>query len=199
MCVCEVSDGESIFLVVCGVFNVCEGLKVLFVRVGVLLFGDFKIKKVKLCGEFFEGMLCGGFELGFEDCIDGLLELLEDVLVGIDICDYLFLNDIVIEVDLIFNWVDCLSLCGIVREVGVFNCILFNEFVIELVFVILDDCFLVILDDSDGCLCYLGWVICGINVVVEMLLWMVECLCCVGVCVIDLIVDVINYVLLELG
>ena len=197
--VCEVSDGESTFPVVCGAPNAREGLKAPFARVGAELPGDLKIKKAKLRGEPSEGMLCGGSELGLEDRIDGLLELPEDAPVGTDIRDYLSLNDTVIEVDLTPNRADCLSLRGIAREVGVLNRTPLNEPAIEPVPATLDDRFPVTLDDSDGCPRYLGRVIRGINAAAETPLWMVERLRRAGVRAIDPIVDVTNYVLLELG
>ena len=165
--VCEVSDGESTFPVVCGAPNAREGLKAPFARVGAELPGDLKIKKAKLRGEPSEGMLCGGSELGLEDRIDGLLELPEDAPMGTDIRDYLSLNDTVIEVDLTPNRADCLSLRGIAREVGVLNRTPLNEPAIEPVPATLDDRFPVTLDDSDGCPRYLGRVIRGINAAAE--------------------------------
>ena len=196
---CEVSDGESLFPVVCGAPNAREGLKVPFAKVGAQLPGDLKIKKAKLRGEPSEGMLCGGSELGLDDLIDGLLELPEDAPVGTDIRDYLSLDDTVIEVDLTPNRADCLSLRGIAREVGVLNRAPLTEPALEPVAAADDSTFPVTVEDADGCPRYLGRVIRGIDPAATTPLWMVERLRRAGLHAIDPIVDVTNYVLLELG
>lgn len=84
-------------------------------------------------------MFCLFFELGIKEDYSGIIELLVDVLIGIDFCEYLNLNDVVIEISLILNWVDCLSIVGIVCEVGVINCVEVKVLVIEVVFVIIVD------------------------------------------------------------
>ncbi len=196
---CEVDDGTEVFPVVCGAPNAREGLKAPFARIGAVLPGDFKIKKAKLRGQPSEGMLCGASELGMEDLIDGLLELPEDAPVGIDIRDYLGLNDTIIEVDLTPNRADCLSLRGVAREVGVLNRVPLNEPVIEPVAPGIDDVFPVIVEDTEACPRYLGRVIRDVNVAAPTPLWMVERLRRAGLRSIDPVVDVTNYVLLELG
>lgn len=196
---CEVSDGSQVFPVVCGAPNAHEGLKAPFARVGAELPGDLKIKKAKLRGQPSEGMLCGASELGLEDLIDGLLELPADAPVGTDIRDYLSLDDTVIEVDLTPNRADCLSLRGVAREVSVLNRAPLNEPAIEAVPAAIDDTFPITLDDSDGCPRYLGRVIRGVDATAPTPLWMIERLRRAGLRSIDPIVDVTNYVLLELG
>lgn len=199
-CVIKINvGGDELLDIVCGVFNCCLGIKVVVVCVGVVLSGNFKIKKVKLCGEFLFGMLCSFFELGISDDYDGIIELLVDVLIGEDICEYFGLNDNIIEVDFIFNCVDCLGICGFVCEVGVLNNLDVCEFVVEVVSVMIDDMLKIMLSVDDVCLCYLGCVVKGVNVNVVLLLWFVEKLCCCGICSIDFIVDVINFVFFEFG
>lgn len=200
LCVIKINvGGDELFDIVCGVFNCCQGIKVVVVVVGVVLLGDFKIKKVKFCGELLFGMLCSFFELGISDDYDGIIEFFVDVFIGVDICDYFGFDDNVIEVDLILNCVDCLGICGIVCEVGVFNNFDVCEFEVVVVEVIIDDKLLIMFSVDDVCLCYLGCVVKGVNVKVVLLLWLVEKLCCCGICSIDFIVDVINFVLLEFG
>lgn len=196
---CEVDDGSQIFPVVCGAANAREGLTVPFARVGAVLPGDLKIKKAKLRGEPSEGMLCGASELGLEDRIDGLLELPDDAPLGVDIRDYLELNDTIIEVDLTPNRADCLSLRGIAREVGVLNRATLSEPHIAAVPAVIDDTFAITLDDSDGCPRYLGRVIRDVNLAATTPTWMLERLRRAGLRSIDPIVDITNYVLLELG
>ena len=197
--VCQVSNGTDTTQVVCGASNVRPGLKIPFAQVGAKLPGDFKIKKAKLRGVESNGMLCGASELGLEDLIDGLMELPEEAPVGKDFRDYLQLDDAVIEVDLTPNRADCLSVRGIARELGVMNQSPLTEVAISKVAPAIDDTLTVTLADSDACPRYLGRVIKGVDVKAETPLWMIERLRRAGVRTIDPIVDVTNYVLLELG
>lgn len=122
LCVIKVNVGGDCLLdIVCGVLNCCQGLCVVVVIIGVVLLGDFKIKVVKLCGELFEGMLCFFFELGIFDDYSGIIELFVDVLIGIDICEYLKFDDNIIEISVMLNCVDCLGIIGVVCDVVVLN------------------------------------------------------------------------------
>ncbi len=197
--VCQVTNGTDTVQVVCGASNVRTGLKIPFAQVGAVLPGDFKIKKAKLRGQESNGMLCGASELGLEDLIDGLMELPEDAPVGTDFRDYLQLNDAVIEVDLTPNRADCLSVRGIAREVGVMNQSPLANMNIDKVAPAIDDTLSVTLADSESCPRYLGRVIKGVNVNAASPLWLIERLRRAGLRTIDPIVDVTNYVLLELG
>ena len=98
---CKVSIGMADALdIVCGASNVRVGLRIPVATVGAVLPGNFKIKPSKLRGEPSNGMLCSEEELGLAESADGLMELPSDAPVGVDIRDYLQLNDPIIEVDL---------------------------------------------------------------------------------------------------
>ncbi|MDF1781182.1 MAG: phenylalanine--tRNA ligase subunit beta [Alcanivoracaceae bacterium] len=197
--ICEVDGGDGIYQVVCGAKNVRPELKIPFAKIGALLPGDFKIKPAKLRGEDSQGMLCGASELGLEDVIDGLFELPADAPVGTDIREYLSLNDSIIEVDLTPNRADCLSVRGIAREVGVLNRVPVTEPAIGSVSVASDMSFDVRVSASSACPKYLGRVIEGVDLTAATPLWMLERLRRAGLRTIDPVVDVTNYVLLELG
>ncbi len=197
--VCQVTNGADTVQVVCGAPNVRVGLKMPFAQVGAVLPDDFKIKKAKLRGQESNGMLCGASELGLEDLIDGLMELPEDAPVGTDFREYLSLDDTIIDVDLTPNRADCLSLRGIAREVGVMNQTALSETAINKVAPAIDEALTVTLADSTGCPRYLGRVIKGVDVNAATPLWMIERLRRAGLRTIDPIVDVTNYVLVELG
>lgn len=95
--------------------------------IGAILPGDFKIKKGKLRGVESQGMLCGASEIDLEDKIDGLLELPDDAPVGVNIREYLKLDDNVIDISITPNRGDCFSIRGIAREVAVINQLQMNE------------------------------------------------------------------------
>ncbi|MFL0798512.1 MAG: phenylalanine--tRNA ligase subunit beta [Cellvibrionaceae bacterium] len=198
--VCQVKGHpEGDMQVVCGAPNARIGIKIPFATVGAKLPGDFKIKKAKLRGVESFGMLCAEEELGFAEKSDGLWELAVDAPVGTDIRDYLMLNDTIVEVDLTPNRSDCLGIRGIARETGVLNRIDVTEPVIDSVQASIDDSFPVTLEAVEHCPRYVGRVIRNVSVNAQTPLWMVERLRRSGVRSIDPVVDVTNYVLLELG
>ena len=198
--VCQVKghpDGDM--QVVCGAPNARVGIKIPFALVGAKLPGDFKIKKAKLRGVESFGMLCAQTELELGDDSDGIWELPEDAVTGTDLREYLQLDDSTIEVDLTPNRSDCLGVAGIAREVGVLNRCEVTPPAIEPVAPAIDDSLQVSLLAEDACPRYVGRVIRNINIDAETPLWMQERLRRSGLRSIDPVVDVTNYVLLELG
>lgn len=197
--VCAVSDGSTTLQVVCGASNVRAGLKVPFARIGAKLGADFTIKKAKLRGVESNGMLCSAEELGMAETAEGLLELPADAPVGTDIRSYLKLDDVLIEVDLTPNRGDCLSIAGLARELGV----LVDSPVEMPAFVAVkpvnNATLPVTVETPDACPRYLGRVIRNINPEVFTPLWMQEKLRRCGLRSIDPVVDVTNFVLMELG
>lgn len=198
--VTKVDVGEEELLdIVCGAKNCRQGLKVAVAKVGAVLPGDFKIKKAKLRGQPSFGMLCSESELGMADEAPGIMELPQDAVIGTCIREYLTLDDVTIEVDLTPNRADCLGLAGLAREVGVLNSIAVNTPAINPVAPVIDEQRSIHLDAPDACPRYLGRVIRNINPQATTPLWMVEKLRRSGIRSIDPVVDVTNYVLLELG
>ncbi|MBB3232987.1 phenylalanine--tRNA ligase subunit beta [Halomonas stenophila] len=199
--VCQVDDGSGEPVpVVCGAPNVAEGQRVPFARVGGVLPGDFKIKKARLRGVESRGMICSASELGLaEETSEGILVLPAGAPVGEDFRAFLGLDDHTIEVDLTPNRGDCLSVKGMAREVGVLNRLAVEGPSIAPVTPAHDETFPLRVDDAEGCPRYLGRLIKGVDVTAETPLWMVERLRRSGIRAIDPVVDVTNYVMLELG
>lgn len=197
--VCEVTDGESTHQVVCGATNVRAGLKVPFARVGAVIGDDLRIQQAKLRGVDSHGMLCGADELGLSDERDGLMELPDHVVTGSDVADLLSLPDHVVEVDLTPNRGDCLSITGLARELGVLSQTTVRTVDCEAVDPESDETHDVHLSAPEGCPCYVGRVIEHVDVTKPTPMWMVERLRRSGIRSIDAIVDITNYVMLELG
>ncbi|WP_448549959.1 phenylalanine--tRNA ligase subunit beta [Thalassotalea fusca] len=198
--VTKINVGEDELLdIVCGASNCRLGLKVAVATVGAVLPGNFKIKKAKLRGQPSFGMLCSESELGLAESSDGIIELPADAPIGTDIREYLDLDDVTIDVDLTANRGDCLGIKGLAREVGVLNSLSVTEPVVEAVAPSIDDKLTIKLSADDACPRYLGRVIKNIDVNAKTPLWMVEKLRRCGVRSIDPVVDITNYVLLELG
>lgn len=197
--VCEVSTGNETVQIVCGAPNARAGLKAPLATVGGVLPGDFKIKKAKLRGVESHGMLCAEQELGLSDANEGLMELPADATVGQDLREYLDLDDKVLELDLTPNRADCLGLAGIAREVGLLNRAPVSPPVFDAVEPSIDDTFPVELAAPDKCPRYVGRVIRGVDATRPSPLWLQEKLRRSGLRSIDAVVDVTNYVLLEMG
>jgi len=197
--VCQVTDGKETLQIVCGAANVREGLIIPLAKIGAVLPGDFKIKPAKLRGVESSGMLCSEKELGLADQADGLMELPEDAPIGTDVREYLELNDNCIEIDLTPNRGDCLSIAGVARELGTLNECDVTAEVCAPVVANSDASFPVEILATEVCSHYAGRVITGIDCAVKTPIWMLERLRRCGLRSLSPVVDVTNYVLLELG
>ncbi len=198
--VCQVDVGAGELLnIVCGAPNVHEGMRAPTAVVGARLPGDFKIKKAKLRGVESFGMLCSAKELGMAEASEGLMPLPTDAPVGADLRGYLDLDDHIIEVDLTPNRGDCLGVAGVAREVGVLNRAPVTQVEARPVAPACDASFPVELLAPEDCPRYLGRVLRGIDANAQTPLWMQERLRRGGIRSLGPVVDVTNYVLLELG
>ena len=195
---CQVSDGSDLFAVVCGASNVRAGLKVAFARIGAELPG-IKIKKAKLRGVESQGMICSAVELQLAESSNGIMELPQDAPPGVSIVDYLALQDRIIEIDLTPNRGDCLSIAGVAREVAAINKIpLLSDKVAEVAASTAQG-FSVELEAPQHCPRYVGRLISGIDPQARTPLWMQEKLRRCGLRPISPVVDVTNFVMMELG
>ena len=197
--VCRVSNGSEEFQVVCGAPNARAGIKIPFAMVGAVLGEDFKIKKAKLRGVESFGMLCSAAELQISEDHDGLYELPQDAPVGQSVREYLGLDDAIIEVDLTPNRGDCLSIAGLAREVGANYGAAVTRVEVAPVAAVHDDVRPVELVAAEACPRYLGRVIRNVDLSRATPLWMVERLRRSDIRSIDAVVDITNYVMLELG
>lgn len=198
--VTKVNVGDDALLdIVCGAPNCRKGLKVAVAKVGAVLPGDFKIKKAKLRGQPSFGMLCSFSELGMGEDHSGILELPKDAPIGQDIRQYLNLDDHSIEIDLTPNRADCLGLMGVARELGVLNQLDVVEPSVTEIEASSQSSRNIEILAPKACPRYLGRVIEGVDMSAPSPLWLKEKLRRSGVRSIDPVVDVTNYVLLELG
>ncbi|ADW74434.1 phenylalanyl-tRNA synthetase, beta subunit [Rahnella aceris] len=191
--------GDRLLDIVCGAPNCRQGLKVAVATVGAVLPGDFKIKAAKLRGEPSEGMLCSFSELGISEDHDGIIELPLDAPVGTDIREFLKLDDTTIEISVTPNRADCLGILGVARDVAVINQLPLVEPEMNPVKATIDATIPIDVQAPQACPRYLGRVVKGINVKAPTPLWMREKLRRCGTRSIDAVVDITNYVLLELG
>lgn len=198
VCRVNVGSGEPL-QIVCGAANARAGIRIPCALVGAKLPNNINIKQAKLRGVESFGMLCSAAELGLAESADGLLELPLDAPVGKDIRQYLHLDDQTLEVDLTPNRGDCLSIAGLAREIAVINRSELTVPEFEEVGPTATQTFPVKLNAGKACPRYVGRVIKSVDVSRPTPLWMKEKLRRAGLRSIDAVVDITNYVMLELG
>jgi len=204
--VCKVDAGNGAILdIVCGAPNVAPGIKVPCAVVGARLppvepgQGPFEIRRATMRGVDSEGMLCSARELHLSDDHSGLLVLSPDAKVGADIRTVLGLDDHLLTLKLTPNKADCLSILGVAREVAALTGAPLTAPAILPVAPVNDARFPVTLSAPDGCGRFTGRVIRNVNARAATPDWMKDRLARSGQRSISALVDVTNYVMLELG
>jgi phenylalanyl-tRNA synthetase beta chain len=197
---CQVDCGRpELVKIVCGASNVRPGLTVALAMIGATLPNGMTIKSTKLRGELSQGMLCSSTELGMTEQSEGILELPDDAPIGQDLREYMTLNDVVIDVDLTPNRADCFSILGIAREVAALNQVPLRELPKLIHEPQHDEVLTVNLDAVHACPQYYGRIIRHIRQDAQTPLWLKERLRRAGVRAVHPVVDVMNYVMIELG
>lgn len=198
--ICQVDAGTGELLqIVCGAPNAAAGIKVPLATIGAVLPGNFKISKSKLRGVESFGMLCSARELGITEDASGLLILNEQLAVGQNIREALQLNDKVFEIKLTPNRADCLSIYGVAREVAALTGAPLKQFDFSPVPVEIQDTLKVNVHAPDLCGRFAGRIIRGVNAKAEAPEWMKTRLERAGQRSVSALVDISNYVMLELG
>ncbi|KJS87956.1 MAG: phenylalanyl-tRNA synthetase subunit beta [Peptococcaceae bacterium BICA1-8] len=204
---CQVTtDGDNHFQVVCGAPNVRTGQKIPFALVGAELPGGLKIKQAKLRGTESQGMICSAQELGINeegltsDQKEGILDLDPTAPLGMDIIEYLSLDDCVLEFDLTPNRSDCLSVMNIAREVAALlgKEVKLPEIKFSDIEKKIEDLAEVEIKDSNLCRRYVAKIVEGVQIKPSPQ-WLKHKLICAGMRPINNVVDITNYVLMEMG
>ncbi|HXR90407.1 MAG TPA: phenylalanine--tRNA ligase subunit beta, partial [Steroidobacteraceae bacterium] len=198
--VCRVSTGSGEDLqIVCGAPNARAGLKTALATVGAELPGGLAIKAARLRGVESFGMLCSARELKLAEDSAGILELPADAPVGQPLRDYLQLDDSILELNVTPNRGDAMSIVGVAREVAALTRASLTGPRIDPIEAGHPDTFAVRLEAPAACPRFAGCIIRGVNNRAATPQWMRERLRRVGLRSISPVVDVTNYVLLELG
>lgn len=198
---CKVDNGKEILQIVCGATNHKAGDKAVLAQVGAQLSPDFTIKKGKIRGEESNGMLCSEVELGIGNDADGIIILPEDAPVGTPLKEYMGLDDVIFELEITPNRPDCLSHIGIAREVAAY----YNKKVKYPSTVIKTeisektaDNIKVSIEDTNLSKRYAARILKGVTVK-ESPEWLRERVESVGIRSINNIVDVSNFILMEMN
>jgi phenylalanyl-tRNA synthetase beta chain len=198
--VCQVNVGEARPLaIVCGAANVAVGVKVPCARIGAVLPGDFVIKQAKVRNVESFGMLCSDKELGLATESDGLWLLPNDAPVGKNLREYLELDDKLFTLKLTPNRSDCSGMVGVAREVAALTGSALKPLDIQTQPVTLSEQLPVKVSDALGCPLYCGRLVRGVNAAAITPTWMLRRLERSGLRGINAVVDITNYVMLEMG
>ena len=198
--VCSVNIGADENLqIICGAPNAREGIKVAVATIGCVLPGDFKIKKAKLRGVHSFGMICSGKELQISDDHDGIMELDNEAAIGQQLVDFLGIKDCAIDIDLTPNRGDCLGVKGIATEVGVLTQTEVTPVEVKTVEASIDDKVEVKLTAPEANPRFVARIIKDVDITAATPEWMKARLLASDIRSIDAVVDVTNYVMLELG
>lgn len=198
--VCRVEAGSGApAIVVCGAPNVRAGMKAPFATPGAVLPGGRTIRSALLRGVESHGMLCSARELGLGDDAGGLLELPGSAPTGQDLGELLDLADKVLEIAITPNRGDCMSVVGVAREVAAIRAVDLRHRTIPAVAPEISDEFPVRLEGGRACPKFVARVIRGVRAAARSPLWMRERLRRAGLRPVSAVVDVTNYVMLELG
>ena len=198
--VCEVDVGSAVNTIVCGAPNVAAGQTVAVALPGCTLPGGLVIKKAKIRGVESHGMICAEDELGLGDDHDGIMVLEDNLEIGSPFAAAVGLDDVIIDFEITPNRPDCLSLFGIAREVQVLtgNPLRPPQFALAESGVPTAEEVQIDIDVPDDCPRYVGRVVRGVKVGPSPT-WLQRRLQAVGQRPINNIVDITNFVLLELG
>lgn len=197
--VCDVDVGKCSVRVVCGAPNVAPGLRAPLAMIGATITNGKVIERATLQGVESEGMLCSAADLGLSDDASGLLVLDTKARPGTPLAKHLGGDDVVYEIDLTPNRGDCLSVLGIAREVAVLTGAKLKLPRAARVRIASRDRRTVRVQAPSDCPHYTGRVIRNVRRDVRTPVWMRERLRRAGVRAIHPVVDVMNYVMLELG
>jgi phenylalanyl-tRNA synthetase beta chain len=204
--VCMVdAGGDELIQIVCGAPNVHEGMFVPCALPGTVLPGDKKIKKGKLRGEVSAGMLCSSAELKLDTDAAGIMELEGDFLVGTPLDQALKISDTVFEIDLTPNRPDCLSIIGVAREAGAFkepkSKVKLPDFKLpedKIGSESIHDYAKVQIIDPDLCPRYSAGLLFDVKIEPSPF-WLQERLESIGLTPINNVVDITNFVMMEMG
>lgn len=196
--VCDVNIGNQTLQIVCGAANARQGIKVACALVGAKL-PAIDIKEAKVRGVESFGMLCSLRELGLSEEAEGILEMRHDLKNGTDVRIALDLNDQITTLKLTPNRSDCLSIWGVAREVAAIlesevTPVIYNVNPIQH-----SDKKIVAVDEKTACPRYCGRIIKNVDNTKKLPDWMASRLERSNIKSISPIVDITNYVLLEIG
>ncbi|AGC03635.1 phenylalanyl-tRNA synthetase beta chain [Candidatus Blochmanniella chromaiodes str. 640] len=196
----KVNNGDNKLLnIVCNAPNCRKNIRVAVAQIGAMLPDGRKIKLKTIQGKQSEGILCTFSELGITSHTVGIIELPINAPIGENFYNYLRLNDNIIEINITPNRGDCLSVIGISREIAAINHLKLKKIKIESIIPTINDIIPISIEVPDACPQFFGRILKNIHITSPTPLWIAEKLRRCGICSVNIVIDIVNYVLLELG
>ncbi len=196
--VCEVTTGGPPAQIICGAWNFEAGAVVPVAEPGAVLGEDFQITQREIRGVTSNGMICSARELGLGEDAEGILVLAEDLPIGADFSELVELPDVVFDLAITPNRPDAMSMLGVAHDLGAYWDIPVRQPEIEFEEAPEDIALQVRIDDPDRCRRFVARQVAGVTIGPSPL-WMQQRLAKAGVRSISNVVDVSNYVMMELG
>ncbi|WP_284443303.1 phenylalanine--tRNA ligase subunit beta [Buchnera aphidicola] len=190
---------KELLNIVCGASNCCNGMKVAVATVGSILPNNIIINKRVLKGELSEGMLCSFFELGLFFNDNKIIEFSKKTPVGINVNDYLSLNDNIIKVATTSNRPDGLSILGLSRNIAAINNSKISPLIYKSVPVIIEKKIDIDIQAKKECINFVGRIVQNIDINVDIPFWMKKKLFFSDLLSENIITNIMNYVLIEIG
>lgn len=197
-CLVDVGTGE-LLQIICGASNVRAGIKIPCAKIGAILPDGLEIAERKMRSLTSFGMLCSGNEIAAPDGIDGLLILPHDAPIGASIRDYLDLDDQIVEFKITPNRSDCLSIQGLLREIVALTGLEVRAIESKVLEAVINEQIKVVMQASDHCPNYMALIIKDIDNNTKLPEQILKRLTRSGLRSISPVVDITNYVMLELG
>ncbi|MBK4775382.1 phenylalanine--tRNA ligase subunit beta [Candidatus Pantoea edessiphila] len=195
----NIGNGK-ILNIMCNADNCRLGLKVVVAPIKTILPKQKEVQQINFYEYVSEGIICSLSTLGLSDKEDQfIIELPHDVSIGKDIYNYLKLNDNIIEVNITPNRADCLSIMGIARDLAALNCLPFENLINNPISPKINDDLLIYIHEPKACPQYLSRIIKDINVNISTPFWIKERLRRCGIASVNVVIDINNYVLIEIG
>ncbi|WP_159715470.1 phenylalanine--tRNA ligase subunit beta [Blochmannia endosymbiont of Camponotus nipponensis] len=196
----KVNNGSNKLLsIVCDAPNCRKNIRVAVANVGAILPNGHKVQLTTIQGQQSEGMLCTFATLGIINHTVGIIELPINAPIGQNFYNYLHLYDNVIEINITPNRGDCLHILGISREIAAINHLKLKKIKTNSIKPTINDIIPISIEIPDICPQFLGRILKNIHITVPTPLWITEKLRRCGICSVNIVIDIVNYVLLELG
>jgi phenylalanyl-tRNA synthetase beta chain len=195
----QLYDGTGERYVICGATNFAVNDVVAYARPPATLPGGFAISARKTYGHVSDGMICSGRELGISDEHDGILVLDSDLPLGADVVTTLGLRDDVLDISVNPDRGYALSVRGVAREVATAYGVTFRDPADVEVPAVDSAGYPVTIDAPEGCTRYLARTLSGLDPTISSPAWLARRLVLAGMRPISLMVDVTNFVMLDVG
>ncbi|PPI88134.1 phenylalanine--tRNA ligase subunit beta [Candidatus Pantoea edessiphila] len=188
----------NVLNIICNSINCRVGLKVAVAPIGAILPGDKKVKEINVHGNVSEGIICSFSTLGISN-IDDLIELPSNMPIGKNAYNFLNIHDNIIEVNITPNRADCFSIIGIARDIAALNCLSLKQFINKPIPATINDILSIYINEVNSCPIYLTRIIKDIDIKVTTPLWIKEKLRRCGIASVNILTDINNYILMEIG